>query len=66
MLSRKFDGKKFMWDGMEYEDEAAARQKLEEYASRGFEARMVEQEGKYYVFSRKVVTEIVIEGEPPI
>lgn len=66
MLSRIFDGKKFMWDDMEYEDEKTARDKLEEYKSRGFEVRVVEEDGKYYVFSRKVVTEIEVEGEPPI
>ena len=65
-LSRKFDGKKFMWDGNEYQTKEEAEQKAREYSERGFEVRMIEENGKFYVFTRKVITEIEVEGAPPI
>ena len=65
-LSRKFEGKKFMWDGNEYDTKEAAEQKAKEYMERGFDAKTIEEDGKFYVFTRKVVTEIEVEGSPPI
>lgn len=64
-ISRKIDGKKFMWDGSERADAAEAARAAETYASTGFESQMVEEGGKFYVFTRKVVTEIKVEGVPP-
>ncbi len=59
---RFFDRRKFMWDGEAYESPTAG-QKRQEYENQGFETRLVEEEGKAYVFTRRVVKEIVIEGE---
>jgi hypothetical protein len=64
-LAATFDGKKFMWDKGNYSTEAEADKKKREYEKDGFETRLVEEEGKYFVYSRRVVTEIVLEGEPP-
>jgi len=50
------DGKKFMWDGAEYADKAAARAKADEYSKAGFEVKLFEHGGKHYVYSRRVVT----------
>lgn len=58
----KIDGKKFMWDGVDYESPEAVKTKLAEYEKEGFEARMVEEEGKAHVYTRRVVTEVQVEG----
>ncbi len=62
----KFDGSdKFMWDGEVYESPAAAESRMKEYAEKGFETRMFEQEGKTLVYTRRAVKEIVLDGAPP-
>ena len=53
-LARKFEGKKFMWDGAVYETEDQARQTLEAYRKDGFEAQLFEDAGKYLVYSRRI------------
>jgi hypothetical protein len=60
---RFFDRRKFMWDGETYDSAVAAGQTRQEYESQGFETQLVEEEGKAFVFTRRVVKEIVIEGE---
>lgn len=61
-MSRKFDGKKFMWDGNEYNTEEDARKKEEQYSKDGFEVRVFKEGEKWYVFTRRVVKEVKIEG----
>jgi hypothetical protein len=60
---RFFDRRKFLWDGEVYDSTAAAGEKQREYESQGFETRLVAEEGKAFVFTRRVVKEIVLEGE---
>jgi hypothetical protein len=55
-LARKVNGKKFMWDGVVYEDEAQARQVMEDYGKDGFEVAQFVEEGRYLVYSRRVAT----------
>jgi hypothetical protein len=62
---RFFDRRKFMWDGEAYDSPAAAEAKTKDYATQGFETQLVEEEGKAFVYTRRVVKEIVIEGAPP-
>lgn len=54
---------KYGWDGEDYESEFAARENLAKYNKDGFETHLIEEDGKYFVFTRRVVTEIKIEGE---
>jgi hypothetical protein len=63
-MSKVMDGKKYMWDGEEYPDHGAAEAKASEYKKDNFEVQVVEEDGKHYVYSRRVVTEIVVEGQP--
>jgi len=56
------DGKKIMWDGSIYEDEVSAQEKESDYKENGFETWILEEEGKYLVYTRREVTEIVVEG----
>ncbi len=62
---RFFDRRKFLWDGEAYGSAAAAEAKKAEYEAQGFETQIVEEEGAALVYTRRVVKEIVLEGEPP-
>ncbi len=56
-LARKFEGKKFMWDGKIYETEDQARQTLESYQQNGFEVQLFAEKDQYLVYSRRIVVE---------
>ena len=62
---RFFDGHKYMWDGEVYESRDPADAKQTEYADKEFETQLIEEEGTFLVYTRRVVTEVVVEGEPP-
>jgi hypothetical protein len=55
------EGKKYMWDGEEYDskDKAAAVGKA--YQEKGFEIHSVRKGGKVLLYTRRVVTEVVVE-----
>ena len=59
--ARFFDGRKFMWDGEEYDDQEKAGSVEKEYAEKGFEVQSVCENGKVYLYTRRVVTEIVLD-----
>ena len=61
-----FDKKKFMWDGKTYTSESEAINIKAEYEKNDFETRLVQEEDKYYLFTRRVVTDVVVEGQPPV
>lgn len=60
-LATKIGGKKFMWDKGRYSSEQEARDKMVRYEKNGFEAECVEEDGIYLVYTRRLVTEIVLE-----
>lgn len=60
------NGKKFMWDGNEYPDKENASEITQKYKNDGFETEIFEEGNKYFVFTRRVVKEVVIEGSPTI
>jgi hypothetical protein len=64
--TEKIDGKKFMWDKGYYSTKAEAKEKMDEYEKEGFETRLFKEERKFLVYTRRVVTEIVLEegGQP--
>lgn len=68
--SRKVNEKKFMWDGVVYESKKEAQDVMQKYKNDGFEVELIEEfieeEKKYLLYTRRVVKEIVVEGEPPI
>ncbi len=59
------DGKKYMWDGVEYGDENDADGAAQRYADAGFETHRITEGKTVYLFTRRVVTEIKVEGAPP-
>ena len=62
---RFFDGHKYMWDGEVYESRDAAEAKRKAYDEYEFETQLVEDPDGVLVYTRRVVTEVVVEGEPP-
>ena len=61
-----YDGSsKFMWDGETYESAEEAESKKTEYEKHDFEVRVVEKGGKHFLYTRRVVTEVVVEGDAP-
>jgi hypothetical protein len=64
--ARFFEGMKFMWDGRDYESGAAAEEVKQEYEKDNFETRIVEEDGKFHVYTRRVVTNVEVEGSPPV
>ena len=66
LRSEVIDGKKFMWDGNEYSNEDEARAAMKEYEGEGFETRLKTETGSIEVFTRRLVTEIILEGEASI
>ncbi len=64
-VSRKIDGRKFMWDGTDYENERDANAAAAKYRSEGFEAVVAADEG-CRVYTRRVVTEVKVEGGSPV
>jgi hypothetical protein len=54
------DGKKFMWDGQLYDTEEAALRAEQSYHNYNFEVRVVEREGYFLLYTRRVVKELVV------
>ena len=63
-LARTFGGRKFMWDGVTYQDQKEAKEVGQKYKDDGFDVELVEEGGEYFLFTRRVVTEVVVEGKP--
>lgn len=59
--ARFFEGRKFMWDGEEYDNEEKASAAEKQYREKGFEVAIVREGGKVLLYTRRVVTEVVVE-----
>ena len=64
-ISKIINGKKYMWDNVVYESKKEAQDLMEKYKKDDFEVELIEEEKQYLLYTRRVVTEIVLEGEPP-
>lgn len=62
---RLFAGHKFMWDGEVHASRDEAEAKRKEYEGKSFETECFEEDGTYLLYTRRVVTTVVVEGEPP-
>ncbi len=58
LRSEKFDGMKFMQDGKVYDSKAEAEKVMEDYRKDNFDVRLLEENGKFLVFSRRIVKEV--------
>jgi hypothetical protein len=65
-MATKIEGRKFMWDKGSYSSEGEAKEKMAQYEKDGFETRLIKEEDKFLIYTRRVVTEIVLEegGQP--
>jgi len=59
--ARFFDGRKFMWDGEEYDSEEKAKAARKQYEENGFEVELCRDDENVLLYTRRVVTEIVLE-----
>jgi hypothetical protein len=59
------EGKKYMWDGETYPGEAKADEAKKKYEADGFEVQVINEGGEVAVYTRRMITEIVLEGPPP-
>lgn len=64
-VSKIINGKKFMWDGAVYETKKEAQDVKQKYENDGFDVELIIEEKQNLLYTRRVVTEIVVEGEPP-
>jgi len=62
--SKFLDGKKFMWDGVVYESESVAQETKKKFEEDNFEVELISEEEQHFLYTRRVVKEIVVEGEP--
>ncbi len=53
------DGKKFLWDGQSYDSKEAAASAAQSYQNENFQVQTVEEDGKFLVYTRRVVKEWV-------
>lgn len=63
-LARVINSRKYMWDGATLEDKAQAEETKKKYKEDKFEAEIVEEDGKYFLFTRRLVEEVVVDGSP--
>ncbi len=61
LRSEKFDGMKFMQNGLVYDAREDAEKAMESYRKDGFDVRLLEEGGKFLVFSRRVVKEVKVD-----
>jgi len=64
--SKIINGKKFMWDYVVYESKKEAQDMMQKFKDDGFEVELIEEEKQHLLYTRRVITEIVVEGEAPI
>jgi hypothetical protein len=58
------DTKKYLWDGETYDSSAAATEAENKYKGENFETKLLEEDGKFLVYTRRLVEEVVVEGAP--
>lgn len=52
------DGKKFMWDGVDYPSGEKMSEAVNKYKADGFEVERHEEDGKTYLYTRRAVTKV--------
>jgi len=52
-----------MWDGQLYDTREEASRTVESYRNDDFEVQMVEEGGKYVVYTRRTVKQVVVTAQ---
>ena len=62
-LSSICNGKKFMWDGSVYATREEASPVEASYQNDNFEVHVTEEEGKFLIYTRRLVKEVVVAAQ---
>jgi len=62
-LAMMSDGKKFLWDGQPYDSKEAASGAAQSYQNDNFQVQTVEEDGKFLVYTRRIVKEAVVTAQ---
>jgi hypothetical protein len=62
-LSLLRDEKKFMWDGCLYATRQEAADAEKAYQNDNFEVQVAEEDGKFLVYTRRVVKDVVVTAQ---
>jgi hypothetical protein len=54
------EGKKFMWDGVEFPSKDAILDAIQKYKKEGFEVETHEEGEKLFLYTRRVVREVFV------
>jgi len=54
------NGKKFMWDNVDHPSKEKTLEAMNKYKTDGFEVEVREEEGKTYLYTRRVVKEVIV------
>ncbi len=56
------NGKKFMWDGIDYPSGDKTLETMKKYKADGFEVELHEEGGKTYLYTRRVVKQVIVSN----
>ncbi|HUL21465.1 MAG TPA: hypothetical protein VLZ10_08420 [Thermodesulfobacteriota bacterium] len=56
------NGKKFMWDGVDHPSGEKMSEAVNKYKTDGFEVELHEEDGKTYLYTRRVVKHVVVSN----
>ena len=62
-LSTISDGRKFMWDGQLYDNQAEATRAARSYEDEDFQVQLVEEGGKFLVYTRRTAKEVTVTAQ---
>jgi hypothetical protein len=62
-LSLIHDGKKYMWDGRVYATREEMSAVEEDYQKNDFELWVTEEEGKFLIYTRRVVKQVPVTAQ---
>ena len=54
------NGKKFLWDGVDYPSGEKTLETMKKYKADGFEVEVQEESGKTYLYTRRVVKQTIV------
>jgi hypothetical protein len=54
------NGKKFVWDGVDYPSGEKTLETMKKYKADGFEVELQEENGKTYLYTRRVVKQVIV------
>ncbi len=56
------EGKKFIWDGVDSPNKEEVFAKMQKYKDDGFEVEALEESGKTFLYTRRVVKEVIVQN----